>query len=151
MLAACETALPADVFVSVAAVADWRPAEASDQKLKLKDGDGLGALALAENPDILATIARKRKKRPALVVGFAAETHDVDKHAKAKLKKKGCDWIVANDVSGDVMGGADNEMALITATGVERWPRMAKSAAAAKLAERIAAALQDRDAQLAAE
>ncbi len=152
MLAACEAALPADAFISVAAVADWRPAEPSDTKLKLKGGDGLAAIHLAENPDILATISRKRKKRPTLVVGFAAETNDVEAHAQAKLKRKGCDWIVANDVSGDVMGGAENEMILFTPTGSEHWPRMHKSRAAAKLAEAIARALSDApDALKAAE
>ena len=102
MLKAVEEALPADVFVSVAAVADWRPARAATKKLKIKGaGSATPSMELAENPDILRTISNKRKHRPALVVGFAAETNDVEEHAAAKLKRKGCDWIVANDVSGE--------------------------------------------------
>ncbi|MEL6245071.1 MAG: bifunctional phosphopantothenoylcysteine decarboxylase/phosphopantothenate--cysteine ligase CoaBC [Pseudomonadota bacterium] len=152
MLKAVESALPADVFISVAAVADWRPAKSAPRKLKLKGSDTLHAIQLAENPDILATVSRKRKKRPGLVIGFAAETNDVETHAVAKLEKKGCDWIVANDVSGDVMGGSENEIALITRSGVERWPRMDKRSVARRLAERIAAALTEDDApRLAAE
>ncbi|MCI4645748.1 MAG: bifunctional phosphopantothenoylcysteine decarboxylase/phosphopantothenate--cysteine ligase CoaBC [Hyphomonadaceae bacterium] len=143
MLKAVEAALPADVFISVAAVADWRPATSAARKLKLKTGakDTPPTLNLAENPDILATISKKRKHRPGLVIGFAAETHDLETHAKAKLARKGCDWIVANDVSGDVMGGADNEIALVRAAGVETWPRMDKGAVARKLAAEIAQAL----------
>ncbi|MEO0818442.1 MAG: bifunctional phosphopantothenoylcysteine decarboxylase/phosphopantothenate--cysteine ligase CoaBC [Pseudomonadota bacterium] len=139
MLKAAETALPADVFVSVAAVADWRPAKAAARKLKLKGTDDAPALNLAENPDILKTISRKKKQRPSLVIGFAAETHDVEDHAQAKLKRKGCDWIVANDVSGDVMGGADNEIALIRASGIQHWPRMDKASVAKQLVDTIAA------------
>ena len=141
MLKACEAALPADVFVSVAAVADWRPVKPASQKLKLKGKPGAPAIELAENPDILRTLSQKKKKRPRLVIGFAAETEAVERHAREKLARKGCDWIVANDVSGDVMGGADNEIALITRTGEERWPRMAKDAVSRRLAERIAEAL----------
>ncbi|MEO1474415.1 MAG: bifunctional phosphopantothenoylcysteine decarboxylase/phosphopantothenate--cysteine ligase CoaBC, partial [Pseudomonadota bacterium] len=134
MLAACKAALPADVFISVAAVADWRPAARAAKKLKLKGKDkDTPAMALTENPDILATIARKRGKRPDLVIGFAAETHDVEAHARAKLKRKRCDWIVANDVSGDVMGGARNEVALITATDIDRWPSLDKLEVARRL------------------
>jgi len=96
---------------------------------------------LTENPDILATLSRKRKNRPELIIGFAAETNDVEEHAKAKLKRKGCDWIVANDVSGDVMGGTRNEIALISEDAVERWPEMDKRRVAQKLVERIAAKL----------
>ena len=153
MLKACEDALPADVFISVAAVADWRPSISANKKLKLKDeGKTLPALTLAENPDILATLSKKRKNRPGLVIGFAAETHDLEALATAKMKRKGCDWIVANDVSGDVMGGAENEIALVTREGIERWPRMEKSAVARRLADRIAVALTDPDGQsLAAE
>lgn len=151
MLKACEAALPADVFISVAAVADWRPAKASEKKLKLKGGATVPAIELSENPDILATISRKRKKRPELVIGFAAETNDVESHAVAKLDKKGCDWIIANDVSGDVMGGTENEIALISRDGVERWPRMDKTAVAARLAERIVDALGGPTLKLAAE
>ena len=131
--------LPADIFISVAAVADWRPATRARTKLKLKGGDaGNVALHLVENPDILKSIGAKKKGRPRLVVGFAAETNDVEKHAKAKLIRKGCDWIVANDVSGNVMGGTDNEILLISRTGTERWPHMSKGEVAMKLAERIA-------------
>ena len=139
MLKAVEEALPADVFVSVAAVADWRPARAATKKLKIKGaGSATPSMELAENPDILRTISNKRKHRPALVVGFAAETNDVEEHAAAKLKRKGCDWIVANDVSGDVMGGTENEIALVTKDEIERWPRMDKLAVARQLADRIA-------------
>ncbi|MDZ4690551.1 bifunctional phosphopantothenoylcysteine decarboxylase/phosphopantothenate--cysteine ligase CoaBC [Terricaulis sp.] len=140
MLAASEAALPLDVAVMVAAVADWRPREAADEKLK-KDKTGIPAIDLAENPDILATLSKPGKKRPKLVVGFAAETEHVEEHARAKIAKKGCDWIVANDVSGDVMGGAENQVLLITKDGVQSWPRMAKEAVARKLAAEIAAAL----------
>lgn len=151
MLKACENALPADVFISVAAVADWRPARAASRKLKIKGGDETPAMNLTENPDILATISRKRKNRPELVIGFAAETNDVEQHAQAKLKRKGCDWIIANDVSGDVMGGARNEIALISAESVDRWPEMDKRQVAIKLAERIAAKLgRGRDIRLVA-
>ncbi|MBB36633.1 MAG: bifunctional phosphopantothenoylcysteine decarboxylase/phosphopantothenate--cysteine ligase CoaBC [Hirschia sp.] len=151
MLQAVNKTLPADVFVSVAAVADWRPANRSDRKIKAKAGeDKLGALELVENPDILKTVSGKRRKRPTLVVGFAAETNDVERHAREKLARKGCDWIVANDVSGDVMGGGDNQIALISRTSLERWPRMGKSAVAIKLAQRIAQELnrpmEERDA-----
>ncbi|MEM7767534.1 MAG: bifunctional phosphopantothenoylcysteine decarboxylase/phosphopantothenate--cysteine ligase CoaBC [Pseudomonadota bacterium] len=139
MLKACEAALPADIFVSVAAVADWRPAKSASRKLKLKGGDKTEpTLNLTENPDILATLSRKRKHRPGLVIGFAAETHDVEALAEAKRKRKGCDWIVANDVSGDVMGGAENEVLLIREDGRDPWPRMGKDAVAHKLAETVA-------------
>ncbi len=131
--------LPADIFVSVAAVADWRPATRAQTKLKLKGAAAEQvALQLVENPDILKSIGLKKKDRPRLVVGFAAETNDVEKNAKAKLAKKGCDWVVANDVSGDVMGGSDNEILLVTKSGAERWPRMSKAEVAMKLADRIA-------------
>ncbi|MEO9968383.1 MAG: bifunctional phosphopantothenoylcysteine decarboxylase/phosphopantothenate--cysteine ligase CoaBC [Hyphomonadaceae bacterium] len=147
MLSACEKALPADVFVSVAAVADWRPAQAAKRKLKIKGAAASDppALNLKENPDILATLSRKKANRPGLVIGFAAETNDVERHAKDKLKRKKCDWIVANDVSGDVMGGVENEVALITRSGVENWPRGDKSLIAAKLAQRIAEEVSDKD------
>ena len=138
MLKACEAALPADVFISVAAVADWRPARAATKKLKIKGaGSDAPAMELTENPDILKTIAHKRKRRPGLVIGFAAETHDVEEHAAAKLQRKNCDWIVANDVSGDVMGGADNEISLVMRDGIEHWPRMKKADVAARLAAKI--------------
>ena len=139
MLAACEAALPADVFASVAAVADWRPAQVADTKLKLK-GAAAPPLQLAENPDILATLARlPAGRRPALVIGFAAETNDVVRYATAKRSAKGADWIVANDVSGDVMGGDFNEALLVTASGSEPFARMSKADLSTALAARIAA------------
>lgn len=142
MAAAVAAALPADAAVMAAAVADWRVANASGQKMK-KDGSGKApALEFAENPDILAAVS-KGKQRPKLVVGFAAETTDVVAHATAKRARKGCDWIVANDVSPGtgIMGGAENAVALISDEGAEAWPRMAKDAVARKLAARIAEAL----------
>ncbi|MGJ8562882.1 MAG: bifunctional phosphopantothenoylcysteine decarboxylase/phosphopantothenate--cysteine ligase CoaBC [Alphaproteobacteria bacterium] len=139
MLDACQTALPSDVFVSVAAVADWRPDVTSGRKIK-KDKSGIPPLNLVENPDILATLS-KGDRRPRLVVGFAAETDNIIAHAQAKLAKKGCDWIVANDVSGDVMGGDYNSMILVTATGEDVWPQEIKRKAAERLALRIAKAL----------
>jgi phosphopantothenoylcysteine decarboxylase / phosphopantothenate---cysteine ligase len=140
MLAACEKALPTDVAICVAAVADWRPNASASEKIK-KDKTGVPSIALAENPDILATLSKAAKKRPKLVIGFAAETNDVEEHARAKIAKKGCDWIVANDVSGDVMGGAENEVLLITKTDAEAWPRMSKDAVARRLAVAISQAL----------
>ena len=140
MLKACENALPVDAFFAVAAVADWRPAAPADAKVK-KIRDDTPAIALVENPDILKTLARKRSARPRLVVGFAAETEHVLEHGRRKLKSKNADWIVANDVSGDVMGGADNEVLLITKDGEERWPRMSKDAVAERLALKAAEAL----------
>jgi phosphopantothenoylcysteine decarboxylase/phosphopantothenate--cysteine ligase len=136
---AAKANLPADIFVGVAAVADWRPAARARGKLKLKGGtEDKVALQLVENPDILKSIGTRKKDRPRLVIGFAAETSDVEKHAKGKLTRKGCDWVIANDVSGDVMGGSDNEVLLISKAGTERWPRMSKAEVALKLAERIA-------------
>jgi phosphopantothenoylcysteine decarboxylase/phosphopantothenate--cysteine ligase len=140
MLAAVDAALPADVAIMVAAVADWRAADEAPQKIK-KDGSGAPApLALAENPDILATLARDAR-RPRLLIGFAAETNDVIEHARTKLRKKGADWIVANDVSGDVMGGARNSVHLVTPDGVDSWDDMPKEMVAARLVEKIAYAL----------
>ena len=139
MANAVAQALPADAAVMVAAVADWRAEAAAGQKIK-KQGDAPPALRLAENPDILATLARS-PRRPALVVGFAAETERVVEHAAAKLVRKGADWIVANDVSGDVMGGDANTVHLVTAAGTESWEPLPKAAVAGRLAERIAAAL----------
>lgn len=136
MYDAVHASLPADIFVSVAAVADWRPAKRTDKKTK-KPVDGPPPLALIENPDILRSVCMSNK-RPELVIGFAAETHDVLELAKAKRVRKGCDWIVANDVSGDVMGGAENEMIIVTETGDTRLPRQSKSAAARSLARHIA-------------
>jgi phosphopantothenoylcysteine decarboxylase/phosphopantothenate--cysteine ligase len=142
MLAAVTAALPADAAVMAAAVADWRVANAGGQKMK-KDGSGKPpALEFAENPDILATVS-KGPGRPRLVVGFAAETENVVDHATAKRARKGCDWIVANDVSPEtgIMGGAENAVVLITEGGAEEWPRMGKDAVARRLAQRIAEAL----------
>jgi phosphopantothenoylcysteine decarboxylase/phosphopantothenate--cysteine ligase len=141
MLKACEDALPADVFVSVAAVADWRPVKAAPKKLKLKGQGEAPAIQLTENPDILRTLSQKRKGRPRLVIGFAAETHDVQQLAVEKRARKGCDWIVANDVSGDVMGGDQNEVYLITPDGAEHWPRLGKDEVSRRLATRVADAL----------
>ena len=141
MLAACQSALPADAAVMVAAVADWRPAQPSGGKLKKASGQG-GALDLAENPDILKTLSAPGADRPRLVVGFAAETESLESHAAAKLKVKGCDWIVANDVSRPgVMGGTDNTVLLVTADGAEPWPTLSKTDVARRLADRIATAL----------
>lgn len=154
MLEASEAALPADVFVSVAAVADWRPSRAAAKKMKLKEGEGdpHPTLELSENPDILATLSRKKKRRPRLIIGFAAETHDVEDLAVAKLKRKRCDWIVANDVSGDVMGGAMNQVSLVTRQGIEdRWPRMTKEDVAVRLVARIADEFGDEADQIAAQ
>ncbi len=144
MLEAVEAALPADAAVMAAAVADWRVANEGVQKMK-KDGSGKApALEFAENPDILATLS-KGPQRPRLVVGFAAETEHVVDHATAKRARKGCDWIVANDVSPatGIMGGTENAVVLISDTGAEHWPRMAKDQVAKKLAQRIADALQN--------
>ena len=140
MLAAVESALPADAAIMVAAVADWRTADAADQKLK-KDGTGQPApLALVENPDILATLGH-HAQRPALLIGFAAETQKIAEHAQAKLARKGADWIVANDVSGDVMGGDANAVQIVTASGIDAWPVMPKDQVAQKLIEKVADAL----------
>lgn len=142
MLTAVEAALPADAAVMAAAVADWRVANASGSKMK-KDGSGQApALEFAENPDILARVS-KGVQRPRLVVGFAAETDRVAEYAAAKRLRKGCDWIVANDVSPatGIMGGTENAVTLITEAGAEVWPRMGKDAVARALAERIAATL----------
>lgn len=142
MLEAVEKALPADAAVFAAAVADWRVASASDRKIK-KTKDGLPVLEFAENPDILASVSAMTEGRPQLVVGFAAETDDVIDNATAKRTRKGCDWIVANDVSPEtgIMGGDENAVHLITDAGVEDWPRMGKHAVAHRLAQRIAEAL----------
>jgi phosphopantothenoylcysteine decarboxylase/phosphopantothenate--cysteine ligase len=146
MLDAVEAALPADVAVMAAAVADWRAASPADGKIKKQKGKRPPALALTENPDILASVARRRDERPVLVVGFAAETADLIANARAKLKAKGADWIFANDVSpaGGVMGGEDNTVHLLSRDGVEDWPRMSKAAVAERLVARIAAALAAR-------
>jgi phosphopantothenoylcysteine decarboxylase/phosphopantothenate--cysteine ligase len=142
MLTACEAALPADIAVCVAAVADWRPAEEAASKVK-KGPAGPPILSLVENPDILATLS-KGPRRPTLVVGFAAETDSVEANAEAKLARKGCDWIIANDVSVDgVMGGDENAVAIFSAGGVERWERAPKAEVARRLAVRMAAALAE--------
>jgi phosphopantothenoylcysteine decarboxylase/phosphopantothenate--cysteine ligase len=140
MLAACMDTLPADIAVCAAAVADWRVAAEAGQKIKKDDSGQMPTLSFAENPDILKSIASAGPKRPALVVGFAAETENLISHAQAKLARKGCDWILANDVSTGtgVFGGDANTLHLVTATGVEAWPTMNKSAAADRLASRIA-------------
>jgi len=142
MLEAVQTALPADVAIFAAAVADWRVEGASDRKLK-KTKDGLPTLTFAENPDILAHVSQLKTGRPALVVGFAAETNDVEANATAKLKRKGCDWIVANDVSPEtgIMGGSENDVSIITGAGVDEWPRMSKDMVSRKLAQQIAEAI----------
>jgi phosphopantothenoylcysteine decarboxylase / phosphopantothenate---cysteine ligase len=136
MKAEVEKALPTDVAILVAAVADWRAADVPEQKIK-KDGKGIPPLTLTENPDILASLA-KHKLRPRLLIGFAAETEKIVEHATAKLAKKGCDWIVANDVSGDVMGGDNNAFHVVTKNGVESWPDSPKDVIARKLMEKVA-------------
>ncbi|UWQ14935.1 bifunctional phosphopantothenoylcysteine decarboxylase/phosphopantothenate--cysteine ligase CoaBC [Aliiroseovarius sp. M344] len=143
MLDAVQSALPADAAVFAAAVADWRVASASSSKIKKDQKGGLPVLEFAENPDILATISQMKKGRPGLVVGFAAETDDVIANAAAKRKRKGCDWIVANDVSPEtgIMGGSENAVTLISETGADEWPRMGKDDVARQLATRIADAI----------
>jgi len=140
MLAACQAALPADVAVCAAAVSDWRIAAAASEKLK-KDGDGPPALELTENPDILRTLSQAENRRPGLVVGFAAETEKVVEHAIEKRQRKGCDWILANDVSPETgtFGGDSNVIHFVHGDGVEDWPRMTKQEVAERLAQRIAA------------
>ncbi len=142
MLAACQAALPVEVAVCAAAVSDWRVKTQSGQKLK-KNGGAPPQIELAVNPDILASLSAAGNQRPRLVVGFAAETENVVAHAKAKLKSKGCDWILANDVSPGTgtFGGADNLIHLIDGSGVEDWPRMTKQEVAERLARRIAGSL----------
>ncbi len=135
MAAALEAALPADAAILVAAVADWR-VEGAGQKIKKDQSGAPPELKLFVNPDILADLARS-PKRPRLLIGFAAETENVIANAAAKLARKGCDWIVANDVSGDVMGGEANTVHVVTENGVESWERMAKGEVAARLAERV--------------
>lgn len=140
---AVQAALPADVAVFAAAVADWRVASASNSKIKKQNG-ALPVLEFAENPDILATVSQMKDGRPGLVVGFAAETDDVIANATAKRQRKGCDWIVANDVSPEtgIMGGSENAVTLISEDGAEDWPRLSKTETAERLAQRIAEALQ---------
>ncbi len=141
MLAACEAAMPADAAVCVAAVSDWRPDNTAATKLK-KGVEGPPVLTLVENPDILARLASPGPSRPRLVIGFAAETNDLQHNARAKLARKGCDWVVANDVSeAAIMGGDVNEVLLVTAAGMEHWPRASKTDVAKRLAARVAEAL----------
>ena len=139
MLSAVDAALPADIFVATAAVADWRMAETGDSKLK-KSGNGAPKLNLVENPDILAAIARRNQARPKLVVGFAAETNDVLAHARKKLDAKGCDMIVANDVSPStgIMGGDKNAIHIVTREGINSWPTLDKDEVARRLIARLA-------------
>ena len=143
MLAACEAALPADVAVFAAAVADWRVANAASGKIKKQPGGAPPSLELVPNPDILATIAAAAPRRPRLVIGFAAETSELLANAQSKRARKNADWIVANDVSPEtgIMGGTANTVHLITADGVEDWPSLAKDEVARRLAARIAAVL----------
>ncbi len=141
MLVACEQALPADVAVCVAAVADWRVAEPAAGKIKKVPGAAPPALVLAANPDILATLSAPGPRRPRLVVGFAAETHDLLANAAEKRARKGCDWIVANDVGRGVFAEDNNSVHLVTDAGLESWPSLPKTEVAARLAQRIAAAL----------
>ena len=147
MLAAVQGALPADAAIFAAAVADWKVTSASDKKIKKTKSSKLPVLEFAENSDILRTVSHMGKTRPQLVVGFAAETDDVLENATAKRKRKGCDWIVANDVSPEtgIMGGVENDVTLITSDDAENWPRMSKDAVAQRLAEKIASTLgQDK-------
>ena len=143
MLDACTACLPVDAAIMAAAVADWRPAEAQEAKIK-KTKSGLDDLKLVENPDILATLSGHASQRPQLVVGFAAETNDIENYAREKLARKKCDWIIANDVSqnsgiaGGVMGGDDNQVHILSTTQTLQWETMSKTAVAAKLAAHIA-------------
>ncbi|MFC5345833.1 bifunctional phosphopantothenoylcysteine decarboxylase/phosphopantothenate--cysteine ligase CoaBC [Brevundimonas staleyi] len=137
MKAATEAALPADIAVLSAAVADWRVDTVAGGKIKKAPG-GPPTLALIENPDILAGIAKPGPKRPKLVIGFAAETTDLEANARSKLSRKGCDWIVGNDVSADVFGADGNTVLLVTRDGADAWPRLTKTEVAARLADRIA-------------
>jgi phosphopantothenoylcysteine decarboxylase/phosphopantothenate--cysteine ligase len=143
MLQAVERALPVDVAIFAAAVADWRVAQAGEQKIKKKAGQATPELSLVENPDILATIAKRKTQRPKLVIGFAAETENIAANAKAKLVAKGCDWILANDVSPatGIMGGDRNTIQLVTAKDFEPWPPQTKEDVSAMLIARIAAEL----------
>jgi phosphopantothenoylcysteine decarboxylase / phosphopantothenate---cysteine ligase len=143
MLKSVEHALPVDIAIFAAAVADWRVANAAEQKLKKQAGKTTPDLSLVENPDILATIAKRKTQRPKLVIGFAAETENLLANATAKLAKKGCDWILANNVSAEsgVMGGDRNSITLVRASGVEAWPTQGKDEVAAMLVARIADAI----------
>ncbi len=142
MLAACLAALPADAAVCAAAVTDWRPADPAPRKLKKKLGGPIPEIRLTENPDILATLSKAGPSRPALVVGFALETEDLIENATAKLKSKGCDWIVANASTQDstVFGSSNNSVTLVTESGGEIWPRLSKQ----DVGRRLASAIADR-------
>ena len=144
MLEACERTLPVDVAVCAAAVADWTVARRAASKLK-KEGSGPPTLELAENPDILATLSRHPQHRPRLVVGFAAETESLLDNARSKLERKGCDWIVANDVGPETgtFGGSRNTVSLVTGDGVETWPELDKREVARRLVERISDAVRE--------
>jgi len=142
MQKATQDALPADIAVLSAAVADWRIDTVAGAKIKKAPG-GPPTLSLVENPDILAGVSRPGPKRPRLVIGFAAETQDLEANARAKLSRKGCDWIVGNDVSDEVFGSDGNAVLLVTASGVESWPRQSKTAIARRLAARIAEQFKD--------
>jgi phosphopantothenoylcysteine decarboxylase/phosphopantothenate--cysteine ligase len=146
MLEAVQKALPLDVAIFAAAVADWRVANAGEQKIKKKPGQATLELALTENPDILSTIAHRKSQRPQLVIGFAAETENVAANARDKLKRKGCDWILANDVSSStgIMGGDRNTVALVSAGGIEQWPPLSKEEVAANLVARIAGTIEKK-------
>jgi len=145
MQAAVEAALPADIFISAAAVADWRVDAQASQKVK-KSGDGPPSLILIENPDILATVAARTVNRPHLVVGFAAETEKVIEYGQAKLARKRCDMIVANDVSAEsgVMGGLDNSVHLITPDAVESLPKQSKAEVARAIIQKCSVLLEDK-------
>ncbi|NQU71710.1 MAG: bifunctional phosphopantothenoylcysteine decarboxylase/phosphopantothenate--cysteine ligase CoaBC, partial [Rhodospirillales bacterium] len=146
MLEACRNALPAHVAVCAAAVSDWRPDAPSDNKIK-KNGGGVPALTLMENPDILASLAKTDNARPALVIGFAAETENVAANATAKRLKKGCDWILANDVStgSGTFGGDENQIHFVTETNSEDWPRMSKEDVAGRLVDQVARHFAEQD------
>jgi phosphopantothenoylcysteine decarboxylase/phosphopantothenate--cysteine ligase len=143
MMAACEASLPVDIAVCTAAVADWRPDPAANAKLKKREDGSVPALKLVENPDILSTLAHHKNKRPSLVIGFAAETDDIEANAREKLARKGCDWILANNVGAgtNVMGGDRNRIHLLTREGEESWPELSKLEVARRLAKRIATAV----------
>ena len=142
MLQACRAALPVDAAVMVAAVSDWRPEAPADRKLKKEAG--APEIRLVRNPDILATLSEPGPERPQLMVGFAAETDHMEEHARDKLARKGCDWIVANDVTRPgVLGGEENAVTLLTRQGEEAWPRASKTEVARRLAKRIASTLTE--------
>jgi phosphopantothenoylcysteine decarboxylase/phosphopantothenate--cysteine ligase len=146
MLAATQKALPADIFIAAAAVADWRPTAEAAQKMKKRDGGEPPRIDLATNPDILATVSAPGPTRPQLVIGFAAETEKVVEYATAKRQKKQCDWILANDVSTETgtFGGTDNKVHVITAAGAEEWPRLSKTELARRLVARIIETLKEK-------